>query len=126
MSWPAKNTRPLSGAISPVNSPISVVFPAPFGPMIACNSRGATAIGMLSEATMPPKCLVRSSVRRSASATAASLQQSVDAAAGIEHDQQKKRPEHDLPIFRSPRGAGAENRGAQALDQQRQAFLEHE
>src|SRR5262245_32333043 len=100
MSRPAKATRPESGAISPVSSPISVVLPAPFGPMTACSSPAGTLSVMSSDATTPPKRLVRPSIARSASVTTLAPQQSVDAAARIEHDQEEQRAQHDLPIFR--------------------------
>ena len=38
MSRPSKRMRPASGAISPASWPISVVLPAPLGPMMACSS----------------------------------------------------------------------------------------
>jgi hypothetical protein len=40
-SSPPKVTVPASSATSPTISPISVVLPAPFGPMMAWSSRGA-------------------------------------------------------------------------------------
>ena len=40
---PAKRMRPQSGASKPEIWLISVVLPAPFGPMMACNSPGATS-----------------------------------------------------------------------------------
>src|SRR5215467_1959275 len=100
MSRSAKRMRPESGAISPVSCPIRVLLPAPFGPMMACNSPGGMASEMPSEATTPPKCLVRLSIKRSASATARALQETVDAAARKQHHQEEQRPEYDLPVFR--------------------------
>src|SRR6266702_3279979 len=81
--------RPASAAISPASWPIRVVLPAPFG----------TQSEMESEAMTPPKRLVSSSISSSASATARSRQQAVDAAACKQHDQQEQGSEHDLPIF---------------------------
>src|SRR3954447_25791433 len=100
MSRPSKRITPASGAISPVSCPISVLLPAPFGPMIACNSPGGIASEMPSEATTPPKRLVSPSIASSASATAHALQQAVNAAAREQHYQQEQRPEHALPILR--------------------------
>src|SRR5436190_23035165 len=100
MSRPSKRTAPESGAISPVSCPISVLLPAPFGPIMACNSPGGIASEMPSEATTPPKRLVRLSIASSASATTPALQETVDAAACKQHDQQEQRTEHDLPILR--------------------------
>ena len=62
MSRPAENTRPASGERNPHTRLNSVVFPAPFGPMIACSRRGASARLTLSTATRPPKRLVSPSI----------------------------------------------------------------
>src|SRR2546423_15298 len=50
--------RPACGASSPVSCPISVVLPAPFGPMMAWSSPSGTARLISSEAVTPPKRLV--------------------------------------------------------------------
>src|SRR5262245_7748473 len=99
MSLPSKLIRPSSGVSSPDNWPISVVLPAPFGPMMACNSPRGTSSVMLSDATTPPTRLRNPSTRRRASATAHLHQQSIDAAAREQHDQQEQRPDDDLPVF---------------------------
>src|SRR5712671_3226757 len=99
MSWRSNQTRPASGASSPPSWAISVLFPAPLGPMMACSSPGATSSIMSSEAITPPKRLVRPSTRRSGSATAHSRQNAIDPAARIQHDQQDHRAEDDRPIF---------------------------
>src|SRR5262249_53781988 len=91
--------RPASGAISPASWLISVVLPAPFGPMIACSSPCGTASAIASEATTPPKRLLRPSISKSASATAHPGEQTVNAAAREQHDQQEQRTENDLPVF---------------------------
>ena len=81
--------RPLSGAISPVSCPISVVLPAPLGPMSACNSPRGNASDIASEATTPPKRLVKESISSKTSATARPAEQSVDAAVDVDrHDQE--------------------------------------
>ena len=101
MSRPSKWMRPASGAISPASWPISVVLPAPFGPMMACSSPAATSSATSSEATTPPKRLVRPSIcEQRVSHGAPRDQHAVDAAAREEHDQQQHRSENDLPVFR--------------------------
>src|SRR5262245_3291604 len=111
MSSPAKRMRPLSANSWPDNWAISVVLPAPFGPMTACNSPCGILMTTSSVATMPPKRLARLSTWSSASAMAhrraglaldpaAELdEQPIDAAAREQHDEQQQRPENDLPIF---------------------------
>src|SRR5882724_5643836 len=127
MSRPSKRITPASGAISPVSCPISVLLPAPFGPMMACNSPGGIASEMPSEATTPPKRLVSPSIASSASATARALQEAVDAATREQHHQQEQRPEHDLPIFRDlDRGLWLDHAGCQQPDQHRQQLLQHQ
>src|SRR5215468_1533017 len=100
MSPPSKRIRPASGAISPASWEISVVLPAPFGPMMACSSPLGTTSEIASDATMPPKRRVKPSISSSASATAQVPEHAVDAAAREQHDQEIDRSEHDLPVFR--------------------------
>src|SRR5687767_3287805 len=50
---------PLSGARAPEIAPMSVVLPAPFGPISACTSPARTSSVTASVATTPPKCLLR-------------------------------------------------------------------
>src|SRR5215813_15224059 len=127
MSRPANHTRPWSGTISPVNSPISVVLPAPFGPMTACSSPGGIASVISSEATTPPKRLVRPSIASSASVTARSFQEPIDAAAREQHHQEKQRPEHDRPIFRDlHRDRRVHERKRQQANDGREQFLKHQ
>ena len=113
MSAPSKMMRPASGATSPASWPISVVLPAPFGPMIACNSPSGMSSVTLSVAMTPPKRLLRPSICRSASATVGPRQQAVDPAAGEQHDRQQHRTQHDLPIFRRAQRRLAEQRKAE-------------
>src|SRR5712691_7837490 len=124
-SPPSKRIRPSSGAISPESSPISVVLPAPFGPMTACSSPLGTASEIASEATTP-KRLVKESISSRASTTALSRQQAVDAAAREQHDQQEQRAEHDLPIFRHAGGGIPEHGRGDDPDQHRQRLLERQ
>src|SRR5262245_10794814 len=127
MSRPSKRTAPESGAISPVSCPINVLLPAPFGPMMACSSPGGMASEMPSEARTPPKRLVRLSIASSASATARTLQETVDAAARKQHDQEEQRPEYDLPVFRDfHRDLRLHETRRQQPDQHRQQLFQHQ
>src|SRR5262245_10520677 len=99
MSRPSKWMRPASDAISPTSWPISAVLPAPLGRMIACNSPFGTLNEIESEATTPPKRLLRLSISSSPSATVRPQQQAVDAAASEQHHEQKDRTDDDLPIL---------------------------
>ncbi len=67
MSRSRKNTRPLSGFNRPEIRLNSVVLPAPFGPMMACNRPPGRLRLRLSVAVRPPNFFVRFSVRRIAS-----------------------------------------------------------
>src|SRR5262245_17604563 len=91
--------RPASGRISPASCPISVVLPAPLGPMMACSPPALTSSTMASEATTPPNRLVRPSILSNASATARAPQQPVDAAAAVQRDRKQHRSENEPLIF---------------------------
>src|SRR4029450_11475881 len=86
-------------AISPTSWPISVVLPAPLGPITACSSPRSISSRIASEAMTPPKRLGSPSIRSSASGARAPVEEAVHAAAREQHDQEKQRAEHDLPIF---------------------------
>src|SRR4051812_3423259 len=88
MSAPAKKMRPVSGARLPEICAIKVVLPAPFGPINAWTSPGATASVTRSVATMPPKRLSSPSSRRSGSAIGLRLssEQSGDPLRRVKHD----------------------------------------
>src|SRR3954451_19052423 len=93
---------PPSGASKPEIWLISVVLPAPFGPITACNSPGRTSSVTLSVTRSPPKFLVRPSISSTGSATAhpPQLRHKSDQSAGREHrDQDQQRPEYDLPVL---------------------------
>src|SRR5919204_4304471 len=90
---------PEFGFNCPVNWLISVVLPAPFGPMMACSSPGVTSSERLSVALMPPKLRTRFSTRSKGSGTAKPPEKSHDAAAREQHDQQEQRPHDQRPIF---------------------------
>src|SRR5262245_63667980 len=104
--------RPASGAISPASWPSNVVLPAPFGPMMACNSPLCTPSEIASDAMTPPNRLVRpsisSSVSTRVSVTTHPRQQTVDATTREQHDQQEQRAEHDLPVFGHAHGGVSE------------------
>src|SRR5881296_1183056 len=122
-SAPANRIVPASGGRSPESWPISVVLPAPFGPMIASVSPSATSRSTPSVATRPPKRLVSPRTASSVSATgdAGAGQQAEETAPGVEDDEDEQRAEHDLPVHRPRRehvleeqeGDGAEHRAVQ-------------
>src|SRR6476469_2028702 len=90
---------PEFGINCPVNWLISVVLPAPLGPMMACNSPGATSSERLSVAVMPPNRRTRVSTRRKGSATAQPAEQAHDAAAREQHDQEQQWAHDQRPVF---------------------------
>src|SRR6266403_1655068 len=98
---------PEFGASCPVNWLISVVLPAPLGPMIACSSPLMTLSDRLSVAVMPPTRRTRFSTRSKGSAKeltkAQPPEQAHDAAAREQHDQQQQRAHDHRPIFRELR-----------------------
>src|SRR6266436_7818799 len=91
---------PEFGSNCPVSWLISVVLPAPFGPMIACNSPFATSSETWSVAMMPPNRRTSFSTRSRGSAMTQPPQQAIDAAAPEQHDQQQQRPQDQRPVFR--------------------------
>src|ERR1700710_2149981 len=103
MSRPASRMVPAPGSSCPVSWLISVVLPAPFGPMIACNSPLATSSETLSVARMPPNRRTSFSTRSNGSATAQPFQKPDDTPASEQHDQQQQRPHDQRPVFRDLR-----------------------
>src|SRR5579863_7059292 len=99
MSPPSKRTAPPCGAISPARRPMSVVLPAPFGPITACSSPGGTASVIASAATTPPKRLLRPSICNSGSATQTAPKQSGDPAVHVDRDQEQERTEDQVGIL---------------------------
>src|SRR5216684_4920681 len=91
---------PEFGNNCPVSWLIRVVLPAPFGPMIACNSPLMTSSERLSVARIPPNRRTRLSTRSKGSATAQPPEQAHDAAASEQYDQQQQRAHDQRPIFR--------------------------
>src|SRR6266571_5243559 len=93
---------PEFGINCPVNWLISVVLPAPLGPMMAWSSPGATSSDRLSVALMPPKLRTRFSTRSKGfeeSATAKPPEHAHDAAAREQYDQQQQRAHDQGPVF---------------------------
>src|ERR1700716_3597841 len=64
MSSPAKRVPPASGRRLPASCAISVVLPAPFGPMTACVSPSSTSSSMPALARKAPKLLYRACTSR--------------------------------------------------------------
>src|SRR6185312_9282028 len=112
---------PEFGINCPVNWLISVVLPAPLGPMMACNSPGATSSDRLSVALMPPKLRTRFSTRSKGSAkelaTTQPPEQTHDAATREQHDQQQQWTHDQRPVFGKLR--------QQFLQQQKHDGAEH-
>src|SRR6267378_5120257 len=100
MSSPAKRTRPESGRSSPASCAISVVLPAPFGPMIACVSPSRTSRSTPSLARSAPKLFARPRTSRRLFIL---LEQPREAAPEEEDREHEQRPEDDLPVRGPPR-----------------------
>src|ERR1700726_3857130 len=94
---------PALGRNCPINWLISVVLPAPFGPMMACNSPVATSSERLSVATMPPNRRTRFSTRSNGSATGEPPEQTHQPAASEQQEKQQKRAHEERPILRDLR-----------------------
>src|SRR5262245_56990650 len=116
-SAPAKRMVPASGRRPPASWPISVVLPAPFGPMMASVSPSATSSATSSVATRPPKRLRNPRTASSGSAIAGARQQAIKSPAPVEHDEDEERTEHHLPVH-GPRRE-------QVLEQQERDGAEH-
>src|SRR5512132_83726 len=82
---------------------MSVVLPAPFGPITAWISPLLSASETWSVATRPPNNLQRSTVSTSGPFTAPSQEQASDAAALVQGHENEQRPEDELPVFGEPR-----------------------
>src|SRR6266403_6320242 len=94
---------PEFGGSCPVSWLISVVLPAPFGPMIACSSPCPTSSETWSVAITPPNRRTSFSTRSKGSATAQPPEQPHDAAAPEQHDQEQQRAHDQRPVFRDLR-----------------------
>src|ERR1700758_5359313 len=121
MSRPSKPMLPPCGAISPARSPISVVLPAPFGPMTAWHSPCGMSSAMASAAITPPNRLPKSATCSSGSVMAWRSEQALDAAVQEDRDQEQRRAEEQSGILGDARqrlfeqqiGHGAEHRTEQ-------------
>src|SRR5713226_1375286 len=98
MSSPAKRTRPRSGRRLPASWLISVVLPAPFGPMMACVSPSRTSRSTLSLASSAPKLLVRPRTSSRLLFIPAG-EQSRETAPEKEHRHHQQRTQDQLPVF---------------------------
>src|SRR5215469_6317613 len=108
---------PLSGTTSPLNCPIKVDLPAPFGPIIACSSPAGSTREIPSAATTPPNRLVRPSISSSTSAIATSRHQSVDAAVHRDRHAEQQGPEYQIRIFCKPGEPLLKNQKGNCADQ---------
>src|SRR5262245_45824557 len=103
MSCPAKTMRPASGWTRPEISLISVVLPAPLGPITACSSPSRTSRVTSSVTTRPPKLLRSASMRSAGSATAPAPEHRGNEAqqppAREENNEDEQRPEDRLPML---------------------------
>src|SRR5262245_8592583 len=78
---------------------MSVVLPAPFGPMIAWVSPSSTSRSIRSDAVSAPKVFVSPRIWSSGSAIArAPRQEAEESAPREEDDDDEERPEDDLPV----------------------------
>src|SRR5436190_8329513 len=99
MSSPAKRMRPASGCSIPESWLISVVLPAPFGPITACVSPSRTSRSTPSVACSAPNALRNPLTSRSGSAIAfLPGKQAREPALEEEHDKHEDGPEDDLPV----------------------------
>src|SRR5687767_9103565 len=95
MLSPRKRISPESLATLPEIWPMSVVLPAPFGPMSACTSPAATSRSTLSTATTPPKRL-----QTLLSCSTLSLHQSGNSLRRQQHDGEEDDAYRELPMQR--------------------------
>src|SRR5260221_11306591 len=116
MSSPAKRTRPRSGRRLPASWLISVVLPAPFGPMMAWVSPSRTSRLTSSHASSAPKLFARPLTSSSILFIPAE-EKSPEAAPQEKHRQHQQRPEDQLPVLRPTRDS--------VLDQQEREGAEH-
>src|SRR5712664_628434 len=112
MSSPAKRMRPASGRRLPASCEISVVLPAPLGPMTASVSPSCTSRSTASVARSAPKVFVRP-----LTSSIGLVEHAGEAAPEKDHRQDEERPEDHLPMLRPA--------GQQVLDQQQRESAEH-
>src|SRR5919109_1083595 len=116
-SSPAKTMRPASGTRLPASWLMSVVLPAPFGPMMACVSPSRTSRSMPSVARSAPK--VFTSWRTSSIGL---IENASESASEEDHREDEERAEDHLPVLgpageqrlEEEEGKGAEHRACGA------------
>src|SRR5712664_1353647 len=94
MSSPPKRIRPASGRRLPASWAISVVLPAPFGPIIACVSPSRTSRSMPSLARSAPKFL-----ERPLTSSIGLVEDAGEAAFEEDHREHEQRTEDHLPVL---------------------------
>src|SRR3954462_8368902 len=103
MSPESKSTWPESGWSVPAICPMSVVLPAPFGPISACTSPARTKSEAPSVAATPPKRLL--SARSSSIAISRSGrrpprgEESRDSLRGKQHDREQDRAHREATVL---------------------------
>src|SRR5437660_6344602 len=125
MSAPLNRMRPLSVASTPEIWPMSVVLPAPFGPMRACTSPRTISSVTSSVATTPPK---RFDTARSSSIAAS--REKPRQPLGREHDDGKEHDSHRqaavVLVVRRERGEPADAVvGDQVLEPEQHRRADH-
>src|SRR4029079_11180879 len=118
MSSPEKRIVPLSGRSMPESWPMSVVLPAPLGPMMAWVSPSLTARSTWSVARSAPK-LLHSWRTSSRPLLMPSPEQAGEAALGEDDDEDEDDAEVELPVVAHP-VLGQELRALQPVLQQQQ------
>src|ERR1700674_519564 len=98
MSSPRKRIRPASGRRLPASCAISVVLPAPFGPMTAWVSPSCTSRSTPSVALSAPKLLCRPRASRRF-LLAGTEKHPREAALEEDHRENEQRPEDHLPVL---------------------------
>src|SRR5579863_3894666 len=102
MSWPAKRILPAVGANSPDSRLISVVLPAPLGPMTAWISPATRSSDMPSTAFRPPNC--RTTARAVSTGSAMRflrpVHEAADAPRQQQHRQDDEQTERQQPMAR--------------------------
>src|SRR5438105_15255198 len=107
MSAPLKRMRPVWVGSTPEIWPMSVVLPAPFGPISACTSPRTTSSVTSSVATTPPK---RLETPRSSSMPPP-FEQSGNTVRGEQHDSEQHHADGEpgvVLVVRRPRGEPAD------------------
>src|SRR5262245_27167092 len=120
MSSPSSRMRPADGRSTPVSRLITVVLPAPFGPISACRAPFSTLSETPFTAAMPPKCFSRATVSSATGMSAAFLRHPLATFSGERRrvgggDGAGREPAHDVLDERAQ--AAGEEGDAVAADQ---------